>query len=179
MNPLLEDFASAYEDQLKQVVELAGTIDAHALTPRPQPEKWSMVEHLDHLNRVNGPYLAAMETAIRNARSGQAERAPFYPMRRLIGAFVRSMEPPPKRRFKTLKRMKPAADLDPEAVLAEFGTMQRALAAAARGAEGVELSKWAFRSPFSRLLRFTLHQGFELLAAHNRRHIWHLETIVR
>ena len=60
----------------------------------------------------------------------------------------------------------------PEAALADFTRLQARMAETIEASRGLDLGRVRFGSPFLSLLRFSLGAGFEMLLAHNRRHIW-------
>lgn len=159
--------------QLQEVDGLIGGLDAGSAAWRPSPKKWSVAGHITHLGIVNGEYLQAITTRIARAKSegGPSGQGPFrHP--RFTTWFAGSMEPPPKRRFKTLRSMVPDPAADVETALAEFGRTQRQLITAIQDARELDWGRVRFSSPFFALLRFSLGTGVELLLAHNRRHIW-------
>ncbi len=69
-----------------------------------------------------------------------------------------------------------ATDLDDLAAEArrQAREVSELLGGAERGGRprGVDLGRVRFRSPFFALLRFSLGAGFEMLLAHDRRHLW-------
>jgi hypothetical protein len=114
-----------------------------------------------------------MEDALTEARrrGGAAGDGPYrHP--RIASWFVRSLEPPPKRRIKTFRSMVPDPVTDPHSVLPGFLALQGQLTELMEAARGVDLGRVRFGSPFLSLLRLSLGTGFELILAHNRRHLW-------
>lgn len=177
MDKQLEPLTDSIRAQTRQVVELAGAVSDRVFLERPRQDKWSMAEHVAHLTLVNRPYLGAMNAAIEDGWSRDVTGTGPFKGRWFAARFVRSMEPPPRWSFKTLKEMKPAPYLNTATVLGEFEDIQAEYLRTAEAASGLHLGKVTFRSPFMRLLRFALFQGFELLDAHNRRHIWHIQRV--
>lgn len=177
MEPQLEQLITSVEQQTERAKQLAAAVSDRVFIERPDPAKWSMAEHLAHLVLVNRPYLGAMEAAVERGRArGLMGTGPFKG-KWFAARFVRSMEPPPRWRFKTLKEMKPGPYLNTATVLADFEEVQKRFVTTAEAADGLHLGKVVFHSPFTRFLRFTLLQGFEMLETHNRRHMWHMDQI--
>jgi hypothetical protein len=159
--------------QAEEVRELLGPLGAEELRWRPSESRWSVAGHVAHLCILNEAYLVVLDDRIRRARERGApmSEGPYrHPL--LARWFVGTMEPPPRRRVKTARSMVPDPDVDVAGVLERFERGQRALMTALDGARGIDLGRARFSSPFLRVLRLSLGTGFELLLAHNRRHIW-------
>lgn len=162
-----------------EIGSLVEGLEASALGWRPDPTRWSLVEHVEHLNIVNTAYLGSLESTIRDARGrgGQESDGPYrHPF--LARRFARMMEPPPGMRMKTARAMKPAQDLDPSTTLGAFSGQQKKLADIIEEARGLDLGRIRFGSPFLALLRLSLGTGFEVLLAHNRRHLWLIREVL-
>ena len=175
MDSQLEKLTTSIQAQTVQVKDLAGSVSDRVFLQRPDPKKWSMAEHVAHLSLVNEPYLNAMQGALQDGRARGLTGAGPFKGKWFAARFIRSWEPPPRWRLKTFKEMKPAPYLNTATVLSDFEAVQEKFVRTAADADGLDLGKIKFRSPFMRLMGFALLQGFELLEIHNRRHIWHLQ----
>jgi DinB superfamily len=157
--------------------------DARELTAGLSPEDgvwraaqgtWSVSECLDHLATANRVYLAPMSAAALGARGrGRVRRGPAVPG--MIGGwFVRTMEPPVSPRF----RMRAPRTIVPRAAppLADafdaFVTSQAAVREFLRAYADIDLADVRFVNPFVRGVRFSLATGLQVIAAHERRHLW-------
>lgn len=176
------DLDGSIEEAGRQSVELdalLGSLPPQALTWRPSDEKWSAAGHVAHLCLLNERYLNALRERIARARADGGPRSdgPYrHPW--LARWFARSMEPPPKRRMKTMRSMVPDPSLVTGDVLGRFARLQDELAAAMEDARGLDLGAARFPSPFLSLLRLSLGTAFEALLAHNRRHIWLVREVL-
>lgn len=142
---------------------------------RPDEARWSMTGHLAHLGLVNAEYLTVMEELLAEARAAGAtpprSDGPYrHPW--IAKWFVRTMEPPVKRRMKTFRPMVPEPDVDPAEALATFQDHQARLRDLVEASRGLDLGRIRFSSPFLAVLRFSLGTGYDLVLAHNRRHLW-------
>lgn len=165
--------------QLAEVEEIVASRSPEELLRRPDPVKWSVAGHVAHMCLVNESYLTAIEERIRSARaSGAVGRDGPYRHPRFASWFARSMEPPPKRRIKTLKSMVPDPVIDSDDVVDRFRSTQRRLVDALERSRGLDLGRVRFGSPFVGLVRLSLGTGLALLLAHNRRHIWLIEEVL-
>lgn len=160
------------EEQTEELASLLRANDDGRLVRRPAGGKWSAVEHVDHLVKVNRRYLRALESALASGQAaGRTGTGPFRGS--VLGRFFAgSMEPPVKLKVKTMAAMQPDADLAAEPTLAVFMDLQGQLVTLLREAEGLDLDAIRMASPFMRLLRAPVFNWFVVLTAHNRRHIW-------
>lgn len=166
------------ERQTGEIVGLAGALDPDVFLWRPEPDKWSVGEHIEHISLTNRPYLAAIDEAVRAARAaGWRGDGPYRggPVGRW---FAGMMEPPPRRRLPTAKRLEPPPDLEREMVLTEVQAVQEATVTSLRAAEGLDIGRARIRSPFFRLLRLPVIQAFDVMLAHTRRHIWLMREVM-
>lgn len=161
--------------QTADIRALVEPLDERTMFRRPAERRWSVGEHVAHVGLTTGPYLPALERALEKGRA-RGRTLPDGPFRRTrLGRwFVQAMEPPPKRRMKTFRKMVPPApaELSGTEVMEEFGRVQDGLLAALDRAEGLDLGRIRVGSPTLRLLRFPVIQAFETLAAHTDRHLW-------
>lgn len=175
----IEASISEADRQRAEVHELLGSLPARALTWRPGESKWSPIGHVAHLCIVNERYLAALRERIDDARARGGSRSDGpYRHPRIGSWFARSMEPPPKRRLKTLRSMVPDPTLDSGDVLQRFAVLQGELRSAMEDARGLDLGRVRFGSPFLALIRLSLGTGFALILAHNRRHVWLIREVM-
>lgn len=175
MQQELEKLLESANEQATTIEGLFASSDRSRLTQRPEPKKWSVVEHLEHLNVTNELYLAKIAEAVDRAReAGWRSEGPFGgPW--FANKLIASQEPPPKMRLKTFKVVKPAPHLDADAVLESFRRRHESYRALMKSADGLDLGRATFRSPLLALVKLSAAQGFRLIDAHNRRHIWHMD----
>jgi hypothetical protein len=112
------------------------------------------------------------EAAAREAAGGRPYREGW-----LSRYIVSSMEPPVRHRVRTIAAVEPPPRLERGRVLAEFTAAHRQLAELVRAAGDVDPRRARMRSPFLRLLRFTLGQVLRMNAAHARRHLWQARQV--
>lgn len=148
---------------------------------RPAPDAWSVAECLDHLATANRAYLAAMGPPAEQALArGQVRRRPAVPG--ILGRwFIASLEPPVKPRLKgkapliIRPRPDPALADALEAFLASHQDVNAFLARFM----AIDLARVRFPNPFVRGVRFSLATGVNVLAAHERRHLWQAWNVRR
>ena len=96
---------------IEKAKSLTAGLSSAQMNWRPQPGKWSIAQNLDHLNR-GARSLDTIASSIAAARAkGIIGNGPFrYGW--LSSWFMKSMEPPPKRKYKTFKSNAPSPDVD-------------------------------------------------------------------
>lgn len=149
---------------------------------RPEPGQWSMAQALTHLNIVNGQDLKPIQSAIeKGRRQGLTGRGPFtYGF--FSRKFIASMEPPVKRKFKAPEYYQPPADSDLAQTLGEYRRIASELRTLTRAAAGLHLGRVRTTLPalpaFLRpILKMPLGARFELILAHDRRHLWQADQL--
>jgi hypothetical protein len=178
--PLPEDVQAllqALDDNDRRAEALVGDLDDERLNWRPDERSWSVAQCLDHLNVANRAYLGPMREALERARrQGAVRRGAIQPG---IGGrwFVATLEPPPKRRLPAPRRIVPAARRGRDEVMAEWRRVQSATKDLLREAAGVDLNGTRFVNPFFALIRFSVGTGFQVIATHERRHLWQAERV--
>lgn len=170
-----------YYDQVEEIKldaeDLVKGLNEAQFNWRPSPEKWSINECLEHLNVTARLYWSILAEAVNSARiNGWFSKGPYKRtwMGRLM---VRSMEPPVRMKFKASRRFRPPADIPMTQVLAQFMAFQDRLLDLIRDANGVDLGRPRIQSPGNKLVKLTLGQGFGLMTAHERRHLWQARQV--
>ncbi len=178
----MEDSDRVIEQAAAQKIEAASLLEGMSDSLyrwRPEPQKWSAGEHVVHLTLSVLPYLEPLDRAIEDAGAAAGAGGRRSPREPWTGAFLlRNMEPPPRRRFRTFKRLLPL-DVPPrEQALAEFGAALDDFAQRAERARQIDPRRARLRSPFVPLIALSARQAFDVVLAHDRRHFWHIRQIL-
>lgn len=177
----LDGVLAEIEKQDHEVDALFASVSSEAAVWRPDATRWSVTGHLVHLGIVNEAYVGAIAECARRAldRGTHAPRSdgPYgHPW--IARRFVGMMEPPVKRRMRTFRSMVPEPSVGPADALVGFRAHQRKLREVVEASRGLDLGKLRFGSPFLPILRFSLGTGFEVVLAHNRRHLWLMRELI-
>jgi hypothetical protein len=172
-----EQYLESIDRIVSRAKEMGNRYNLTQLTWQPAGgEAWSIYECFDHLTLSIDVYLAAIEAAVLNARTGGAAdrlRASGLIATKLLA----SLEPPVRRKFGAPSKIRPRPTLNPEKILPDFLEATNRLGALVKSTAGKDLSSVKFRNPLIPLLRFTVSSGFLIAAAHGRRHLWQAEQI--
>ena len=153
----------------------AGLSDAQ-FNWRPSERRWSIGQCVEHLNISTERYIPVLTKAIADARaSGRVAGGPFA-----LGFFerwfLRSVEPPPRRRFRTPAAFVAPALLSLEPTIRRFHDLQAQLSGCIRAAEGLDLRSIKVRSQFGPI-SWSLNGTFAIMLAHERRHLWQAREV--
>jgi hypothetical protein len=170
-----------YQDQLLSIRQDAQGL-MHGMSDtqfnwRPAPNRWSMGDCFQHLNRcAENLFVPGIDSAIATARSkGLRSPGPFvYPA--LQRMFLRTNEPPPRLRFKAPAGVRPGQPKPLAAVGQEFLAWQDRIAERIKQADGLDLLAARARSPL-RVWKWSLGTFFAVTLAHERRHIWQARQV--
>ncbi|HWI16235.1 MAG TPA: DinB family protein [Vicinamibacterales bacterium] len=148
---------------------------------RSAPESWSVAECLDHLATANRVYLEAMRPAAEQALAGGKKRkGPAFPG--LIGGwFVSSLEPPAKTwlKGKAPRIIRPRSQPPLNDAAAAFFASHRDVGVFLERFRDIDLARTHFPNPFIQGVRFSLATGLNVIAAHERRHLWQAWNVRR
>lgn len=175
----IEGIVEALDATARDAKALVDPLSDDQVNWQAQPgAEWSVGQCLDHLARTNRVYLQAIEASLDAARREGRFRASAVAPGFFSRAFLRSLEPPPKRKSKTFASALPRSAIGKDealnAFLASHGDVRQTLVASA----DLDLQTIRFVNPFVPALRFTAGTGFLIIAAHNRRHIWQARQVL-
>ncbi|HYH80721.1 MAG TPA: DinB family protein [Longimicrobium sp.] len=180
LSPLLEGYLSQLAFIRRETAELTDGITDAQFAWRPAPERWSPGEIVNHLNLSGESYVGRLAALLADARArGLKDRGDFKPSL-FGGALVRSMEPPPRRRFKAPRIWRPETAgpaLDRGRELARWHALHDALEAQIRAAAGLDLRRIRLASPVSALIRMNAGDALALMLTHERRHLLQLRKV--
>jgi hypothetical protein len=165
----------------------AGAADARALAAglsdaqgnwQPRPGAWSVAQCLDHLAISNRVYVDHfLPIAERAAAAGRGTFAGLRPT--AVGRwFVRTLEPPPRRRITTFKTLVPPSTLPIgealAAYLASHDGYRRLVGVAGR----LDPNRVVAANPFLGAVRMRLATALLVIPAHDRRHLWQARQVL-
>ncbi len=142
---------------------------------RPPSGRWSLGEHLTHLNLTTEAYLPILQ-GLHDASATEARDETRRYSRDWLGAFLCWMIQPPVRvRFKTPPSFVPNADAPRAQVLAAFEHLNSVLGDRVKSLGGSDLNTPKVASPFAPNTKYNAWTAVTVLTAHQRRHLWLVE----
>ncbi len=145
----------------------------------PAPGSWSAAQCLEHLNLSADSYFPIWQQVIANAGPRKAEsNAPYHAD--FWGRFLSwILEPPARIRSKTVVHLQPTDCNEITTVLAGFLDRQDRIIAALRRCRGRAIDQVKIASPVDSRIRYSIWSSFLVNAAHERRHLWQAEQVIR
>jgi hypothetical protein len=140
---------------------------------------WSVAQCLEHLAMINAMYGAAVAKGIESARARGLTGGGPIELPLLGGLFVRSMEPPVKRRFRAPGKAIPRTTKPRADIMRAFAEGHRVLRDVIRAAAEVDVNRGRFANPFLGFIRWTIGTGISVGPAHDRRHLWQAENVTK
>ena len=154
---------------------VAGRSQAH-LTTGIELTSWSVAQCLDHLAQTTNAFLPPITAAIARAPRLTTNRA--LRTGALTRLFLRNLEPPYLVRFKVLAPLVPRQH-DFNSAWAGFEQSQVELAKTVQSAMGFAVDQVRVESPVYARFRYNVYGALRMLAAHERRHLWQIERILK
>ncbi|HEU5262852.1 MAG TPA: DinB family protein [Gemmatimonadales bacterium] len=179
MNEELQDYLQQIEAVKRDAQALVSGLSNAQFNSRPGPGRWSIGECLVHLNVAVTTTLPAFDRGIERGWTRGLMGQGRFRYGWFANWMVRSMEPPVKRRMRTVKifEVPPGATHSPGQVLPEFLRVRDQLAERVRRADGLDLRRARVVSPVTPLLRMPLGAYFAFVLAHERRHVWQARQV--
>jgi len=146
------------------------------LTTRRESTSWSVVQCLDHLAQTTNAFIPAISSAIAHAPRLTANRA--LRTGALTHLFVRHLEPPYRVRFKVLAPLVPRQH-DFNSAWGAFEESQAQLAKTIRSAAGLAIDQVRVESPVYARFSYNVYGALRMLTAHERRHLWQIDQILK
>jgi len=167
----LDEMKAQFEAASARARQLVTETSADALTRRPRPDRWSATECIAHLTLTNQHYPPLIRGALEQAPPGDGPYGMDFRGRLLRWI----LEPPYRSGVKTMPSMEPQSGESPEQVLAGFLVSQEEILKLLEAARGKALEQTTITSPFSKRMKYNAYSCFQVLAAHERRHLWQAE----
>ena len=176
-DPAVAGFVTGFETVGQHVAALLAGLSDAQLNWRPSEGRWSIAECIAHLTATGNVYLTPLDRAIqRGSDRAMFGGRDFHPTR-FVAWLIAQMEPPPKRRMRTFRKIVPRGVSVGAQLAADFEAMHAALIERIRKSAGLDLSRVKLRSPLVPLLRLSLGTSFGFLLAHERRHLWQARQV--
>ena len=167
LNELQEDVR-----KIKAAAEHIKTADSRKLIYQTHPEKWSVVQVLEHMNAYGRYYIPAIDRAI---AIKSAEPSVWFTPGTFGNYFVKSMKPTNvyeiKNKMKTMKAYAFPNSLNVEQVLQEFMSQQDRLIQLMELAKSRDLNTIRIPITVSKMIKLKLGDVFRFLVAHEQRHM--------
>lgn len=179
LHPQLMDIIRQLDDASESARQIADGLDVNQLRQRPQPDRWSIAECLVHLNLSSQAEIVVLDDVFARTTKEKMSNKMKYKMD-FLGSFLKWMLEPPMKswsKIKTTEEFRPMNIEPVEQALPTFLDLQEQLKIRVGRANGLPLDKIKVASPFNRKIKYNLLSCFNLILAHERRHLWQAEQV--
>lgn len=160
----------------QRAIALARGLTVEQLNWKPQPDKWSVGQCLEHLCIAGEVYIQPIAAALQDRPRSPVEAiTPGW-----FGAwFIRSyIAPSPQtKKAPAPRKIRPVLSVVEPSVLDRFLAMNRDVRALIERAEPYDVNRIRFVNPFVSIIRFTVGTGFEIISKHEQRHLLQAERV--
>lgn len=172
----LDSVFQQIQDATQRAQSLAAGRNHTELTISLEANSWSVAQCLDHLAQTTDAFLPTIAAAIARAPRLTSNRK--LRTGALTQVLIRNLEPPYRLRFKALKAIVPQRH-DFASAWNAFEESQLRLAELIQSAVGLALDEVRIESPVYARVSYNVYGALRMLAAHQRRHLWQIEQILR
>ena len=172
----IDDLISLTQSIIDQA-ETYKSISQKQVNWKPNPDKWSILECLEHLNLYGDFYLVEIEQRIHNSDSHTAS---FFKGGLLGNYFANSMLPKDGKikKMKTFKDKEPANSDLPLTTIDRFLKQQRRMIELLELARTIDLNKVKTNITIP-VIKLKLGDTFRFVIYHNQRHIIQANNVLR
>ena len=148
-----------------------GGLTEEALNWKPAPDRWSIAQNLDHLIRINESYFPV----ISNIRQ-HTYKLPWYASFSFVSRFfgnmlLKAVQPHNRKKTKTFGIWEPAKSSISGDILNRFEKHQTALKQLMEQSKDLLEQRAVISSPASKYFVYKLDTAFDILVAHEKRHL--------
>ena len=155
-----------------------GNLSAHQLNWKPSAEDWSIGQCFDHLTAANKAYIPIIEQVI----SGKKQRTFWEQIPLLSKIFgkllIKYLSPQSTWKLKAPELFKPSNSSIDEVIISRFIEHQKHLILLIKRTEGLNLRQIKITSPTVRFITYSMIDGYEIIAVHEKRHFQQAERVL-
>jgi hypothetical protein len=171
-----ESLLQQIEDASRKAKALTTGRSQTDLTTSLEANSWSVAQCLDHLAQTTNVFLPVIAEAMGRApRLGSNRRLRTGALTQML---IRNLEPPYRLRFRALKAIVPQRQ-DFASAYNAFEESQVRLAETIQSSVGLALDEVRIESPVYARVSYNVYGALRMLAAHQRRHLWQIEQILK
>ncbi len=151
--------------------DLFGHLSNKAMNWKPQPDKWSIGQNIDHLIVINQTYFPILD----QLKTGSYPK-PFMASVGFLVSFMgktilNASTPDRSKKMKTFPIWEPSSSHISEDILERFTTHQQELTQHIQSSEPFLTKKTVIASPANKHILYTLETAFDIIVAHEQRHL--------
>ena len=174
LSPQLEQIRIQLDAASSKANGLVRSLTRERLVQKPASGGWSVAECIAHLTLSAGEFFDKnlLDISGLPAANG-AYKADLKG--RMLAWFL---EPPYRMKAKALPVTVPV-NLDPNKIMTDFLAMQSRLQAKLAECNDVAIDQKKIASPFNEKITYNIYSFFLITCAHERRHLWQAEQVIK
>lgn len=167
----LQELGARIDATNQKVKNTFGSLSSEQFNWKPNPDKWSIGQLIEHLNLTTEPYFPNIDAALTTGyKAGFLARLPFPS--RYLGKMISKMTTVETTKpMKTVKLFTPSSSTIDHAVIDRFISNGEKLKTHIGKATSLDTKKILVPSPAAAIISFSLHELLELHVNHFDRHI--------
>ena len=180
MQKQLAALVASLESAQGKLRSLADKVSDNNWSKKPEPQRWSAADCVEHLNMTSRAYVPLLREAVNRARLMNAPPTDSYHTD-FAGRVMAFMMRPLKHigkfkigKVKTTGPFTPRGGQSREQLLSDFVRLQSELISLIRSADGLPIDQVKVQSPFGRM-RYNAYSALEIVAQHEHRHLQQAE----
>jgi hypothetical protein len=166
---------------IRQLVLIANKLrseDPGVLLEQPAPDKWNVLQVLEHLNSYGRYYIPAIEKSLQKNKPATEFFKPGF-----IGDYFTKMLSPSEKgtvryKMKAPKDHRPSPHLDHQPVIQTFLSQQQSLLELLEKAKTKNIGRIRTPISISRFIKLKLGDTFRFLIAHEQRHFVQINNTI-
>jgi hypothetical protein len=148
-----------------------GSLSREQLNWKPGRDRWSIAQNIDHLIVINNTYVPVIES-VRNNTYKLPWLGNFDFVVKFFGNFIlKSVQPDRKSRTKTFPTWQPDQGEIAADILERFSEHQETFKKLLRDSQDLVTRHVVISSPANKNIVYTLDRAFDIIVAHERRHL--------
>ncbi len=177
-NEYLQNLTQTVEHLIVTVEEIIQTHSQEHLAQRPTPERWSVLDNLEHLNLYNDFYLPVFEKTIAQGKTSQSKPRDTYRSGWLGAYLTKSMKPQGTKisnKMNTFKDKNPVLTNVPDNVVERFFEQHQQLLTILKNAAKVDIQKLRMPTTLGSFPKIRLGDGLAFVVGHEERHLLQIQ----
>ncbi len=175
----MQHWATQIDSTTEAFAAQFGQLTEQQLNWKPDPKTWSIGQNIDHLIVINATYYPIVP----KIRSGQYRLSWLAKLDFLVNflgkMILQAVQPDRRRKMKTFPIWEPSTSQIPAAIVRQFQQSQTELKEFIAGTKDLVKKGTVIASPANRNIFYKLEMAFDIIVAHERRHLEQAKEVLQ
>lgn len=140
----------------------------------PPTGGWSVAHCIEHLVLTGQAFLPKWDAALKDTVNRHPGPFPYAWWQQKL---LRFAEPPYRMKTKTTQAFEPVSRLPTEEEIRRFLHVHKEIERRIERCQGIDMARVKVQSPFASWIKYPLGFSFDLVLAHERRHLWQARQV--